>query len=636
MKPVKIKNCLLIAVICTFFLSLMLFLGLFSNIQLKLSDNLYGGKTPLDGIVIVAIDDKSLQEIGRWPWDREVFAKTIENLNQSKVIGIDVAFFEASTQEQDESLGNVLSDKVVIPIEYTSFAKENGKIIGKRMMQPVKELEAADVGYVNIVTDKDGVTRAVNMDISKEYENFAYVVFKKYWKKEVKQVPRFLVNFAGPPGSFKHYPLTDVYKGEISGDEFKDKLVLIGATSPDMHDDYFVPTSKGKAMPGVEIHANTIQTMINRDFLGEQTKTTIIICMFIASLLLAVVIYRFGIKGASILAPILLIGYVFLAIKVFESGIIMNIVYVPLCIAVTYTLEIAYFYHAERKERQKTLGAFSKYVSPAVVDELMKDPSKLKLGGARKEITVFFSDIRGFTTISEKLTPEKLVHVLNEYLTAMTDIVMRHQGVVDKYIGDAIMAFWGAPMEQPNHAQMGCQTSIDMIKKLKELQKKWAEEKFPEINIGIGLNTGPAVIGNMGSYERFDYTAMGDTINLGSRLEGLTKAYGVCIIASESTKKAVKNKFIFRKLDLVRVKGKNKPITIYELVCKKGEEHDVDKIKAYEEGLKLYLDKKWDKAVKQFEKADDFAAKEFIKRCKEFKKNLPPKDWDGVWVMKTK
>jgi adenylate cyclase len=191
-------------------------------------------------------------------------------------------------------------------------------------------------------------------------------------------------------------------------------------------------------------------------------------------------------------------------------------------------------------------------------------------------------------------------------------------------------------MKQPNHAEMACSTSVDMIKKLDELQKKWAAEKFPEINIGIGLNTGHAVIGNMGSYERFDYTAMGDTINLGSRLEGLTKAYGVNIIASESTKKAVKGKFIFRKLDLVRVKGKNKPITIYELVCRANEKHDADKIKAYETGLKLYLERKWDKAAKEFEKTKDFAAKEFIKRCKEFKKNPPPKEWDGVWVMKTK
>ncbi|MBW2973987.1 adenylate/guanylate cyclase domain-containing protein [Candidatus Woesearchaeota archaeon] len=636
---VKLKNCILIAVICSFILSVMLYLGVFSNIQLKLSDNLYGGKTALDGIVIVAIDDKSLQEIGRWPWDRSVFAKTIEYLDSSKAIGVDVAFFEASKLEQDKLLGYALSDKIVIPVEYTAFAKENGKIMGKRLLKPIKELENAKTGYVNIVTDKDGVTRAVNMDISDEYENFAYVLYKLYWKKELKELPgRFLVNFVGPPNSFKYYSLTDVYNERVGADEFKDKLVFIGATSPDMHDDYFVPTSKGKAMPGVEIHANTVQTMINKDFLQEQSKLTVVLLMLAVSLLLAFAVYKFRIGGEIILAPALIVAYLFLAIYVFNYGILMNLVYVPLAIAVTFTFEIIYFYHSEKKERKKVRGAFSKYVAPAVVDELMKDPEKLKLGGVRKEITVFFSDIRGFTTISEKLSPEKLVHILNEYLTAMTDIIMRHAGVVDKYIGDAIMAFWGAPMKQPNHAEMACSTSLDMIKKLLELQKKWAKEKFPEINIGIGLNTGHAVIGNMGSYERFDFTAMGDTINIGSRLEGLTKAYGVKIIASENTKKAVKGKFIFRKLDLVRVKGKKKPVTIYELVCRKKESNKEieDKIKSYESGLKLYLSRKWDKAVKEFKKVNDFASKEFMKRCKLFKKNPPPKDWDGAWVMRSK
>ncbi|MBW2994171.1 adenylate/guanylate cyclase domain-containing protein, partial [Candidatus Woesearchaeota archaeon] len=596
MTQIKIKNCILIAVICSFILSLMLFLGLFSNIQLKLSDNLYGGKTALDGIVIVAIDDDSLQEIGRWPWDRDVFAKTVENLNSSKAIGIDVAFFEASTPEQDAAFGAVLSEKVVIPIEFTSFARENDKIVGKRMLEPVKELDSAQTGYVNIVTDKDGVTRAVNMDVSIEHSAFAQVLYKLYWRKDFEKNPsRFLVNFVGVPGSFKYYSFADVYSGRVNSSEFKDKLVLIGATSPDMHDDYFVPTSDGKAMPGVEIHANTIQTMINKDYLGEQGKWSTILLMLALSFLLALVIYRFRIAGATIAAPILIIGYLFFTIYMFEYGILLNLVYIPLAVIVTYTAETVFFYYSEKKERQKTRGAFSKYVAPAVVDELMKDPSKLKLGGARKEITVFFSDIRGFTTISEKLTPEKLVHVLNEYLTAMTDIVMKHSGVVDKYIGDAIMAFWGAPLVQPNHAEMACNTSLDMMTKLGELQKKWAKEKFPEINIGIGLNTGHAVIGNMGSYERFDYTAMGDTINLGSRLEGLTKSYRVWIIASESTKKAVKGKFVFRKLDLVRVKGKKKPITIYELVCRAKEEHDSNKIISYETGLKLFLDKKWDK-----------------------------------------
>lgn len=637
MTQIKLKNCIIIAVICSFILSLMLFLGLFSNIQLKLSDNLYGGKTALDGIVIVAIDDDSLQEIGRWPWDRTVFAKTVENLNSSKAIGIDVAFFEDSAPEQDAAFGKALSEKVVIPIEFTSFARENGRIVGKRMLEPVKELSSAQTGYVNIVTDKDGVTRAVNMDVSSEHSAFAQVLYKVYWRKDFEKNPsRFLVNFVGSPGSFKYYSFADVYSERVDSNEFKDKLVLIGATSPDMHDDYFVPTSSGKAMPGVEIHANTLQTMINKDFLSEQGKWSTILLMLAVSFLLALVIYRFRIAGATIAAPILVIGYLFFAIYMFEHGILMNLVYIPLAIVVTYTGETVYFYYSEKKERQKTRGAFSKYVAPAVVDELMKDPSKLKLGGARKEITVFFSDIRGFTTISEKLTPEKLVHVLNEYLTAMTDIVMKHAGVVDKYIGDAIMAFWGAPLVQPDHAEMACNTALDMMTKLGELQIKWAKEKFPEINIGIGLNTGHAVIGNMGSYERFDYTAMGDTINLGSRLEGLTKSYGVQIIVSESTKKAVKGKFVFRKLDLVRVKGKKKPITIFELVCRSNETHDADKIISYETGLKFYLDKKWDKAIKEFEKVNDFASKEFVKRCKEFKKNPPAKDWDGVWIMKSK
>ena len=633
----KLKNCVYIAVFCSFVLVLLLFAGFLSNIQLKLSDNLYGGKAPLDAIVIVAIDDQSLQEIGRWPWSRVIFAETIKKLNNSRTIGVDVAFFESSVQEEDELLGYALSGKTIIPIEFISFSEEYGKIAGKRILKPIPELSNAKTGYVNVVTDKDGVTRAVNMDISREHDNFAYAVYMHYWGKELEELPgRFLVNFAGPPGSFKYYSLADVYHSRIGLDEFRNKLVLIGATSPDMHDDYFVPTSSGKAMPGVEVHANTIQTMINKDFLKEQSKWSAGLLVMLASLLVSLSIYKFRIKITTLLLPVVVICYLFLSIRIFDYGIIMNLVYVPAAVLSTYTFNVIYLYNSEKKEKEKTMGASSKYVSPAVIDELMKDPSKLKLGGVRKEITVFFSDIRGFTTISEKLTPEKLVHVLNEYLTAMTDIVMKHKGVVDKYIGDAIMAFWGAPMEQPSHAEMACQTSIDMIKKLKELQKKWAEEKFPEINIGIGLNTGPAVIGNMGSYERFDYTAMGDTINLGSRLEGLTKAYGVNIIASESTKNAVKDRFIFRKLDLVKVKGKNKPIIIYELVCKKGEEHGADKIKSYEEGLTFYLDKKWDKAIKEFEKAGDFAAKEFIRRCEEFRKSPPPKDWDGVWVMKTK
>jgi len=636
----NLKHCILIAVLISIILSSMQFIGVFYNLQLKLSDTLYGGKNPLNSIVIVAIDDPSLQEIGRWPWNRDVFANAIDLLKEAKVIGIDVAFFEESTPEYDAQLGDAVSKaNVVVPVEYLSFAKQGDKVIGQRMLLPIKSLDSAKQGYVNIITDSDGLTRAINMDISEEYDNFAYVVYNEYWKKELNEKPaRFLVNFIDLPGSYKTYSITDVINGRVDSAEFKDKLVLIGATSPDMHDDYFVPTSAGKAMPGVEIHANAIQTMINKDFLAEESWIVNAIVLLFSSLIVAVVGAKWGIKGITIVSPIIIIGYIFGAIYAFDYGMIMNLIYLPLAVGSVYTAETIYAYRATKKEKQKIKEAFAKYVSTEVVDEVMKNPGQLKLGGAKKEITVFFSDIRGFTTISEGLTPERLVHLLNEYLSAMTEIVMKHKGLVDKYIGDAIMAFWGAPLEQENNAEMACETSLEMQKKLIELNKKWALEKWPAIKIGIGLNTGEAIIGNMGSYERFDYTAIGDNINLGSRLEGLTKQYGVGILASEATKKKAGDGFIFRKLDLVQVKGKHKPIYIYELVCKKEEltPQISSRIKTYETGFGLYLEQKWDKAIKEFERINDFSSKEFINRCIMFKKTPPSSGGDGVWVMTSK
>jgi adenylate cyclase len=633
----KIKKCILIALACSIILSFLFYFGFLSNIQLKLSDNLYGGKTPLDGIVIVAIDDNSLQEIGRWPWERENFAKAIDYLDEAKVIGIDVAFFEPSTLEQDILLGEALSDKIILPVEFIKFAEKDGKVIGTELLEPIEELANAKTGYVNIVTDRDGVTRAVNMDISEEHENFAYAIYKEYWKKEIDEKPsRFLVNFAGKPGSFRYYSMTDVIHERIAKEEFKRKLVLIGATSPDLHDDYFVPTSGGKAMPGVEVHANTIQTLINQDFLKHQPRLSVMVMIFALALLTTFLVSRINIAGATAMAAVFVIAYLFVTIKVFSYGLILNIIYAPLSIVSTYLATILYFYVSEKKEKQKVYGAFKKYVSPVVISDIMKHPEKLKLGGERRDITVFFSDIRGFTSISEKLSPEKLVKILNEYLTAMTDIVMKHEGVVDKYIGDAIMAFWGAPLTQPDHAKMAARTALDMIKRLEELKIEWKKQNFPEINIGIGLNSGQAVIGNMGSYDRFDYTAMGDSINLGSRLEGLTKQYRVKIIISETTKDQLKG-FITRELDLVAVKGKNKPIKIYELVGREGEFHDEKIITDYESGLQHYFNKRWDKAIAEFSKnKNDKPAEEFIKRCEAFKKNPPAKDWNKVWEHKTK
>ena len=539
----------LVILIVVFFASI----SLMSNVNLKLTDNLYGGKAPLDNIVIVAIDDQSLQDIGRWPWDRNVFSDILEKLDTAKVIGVDVAFLEPSSQ--DYALQAAISSKVVLASEYISFKEVDGKVMGDELLEPVFDSKS---GYVNIITDGDGVTRAVNLNLGAP--SFAEVLFKEFWDGEVPKESRYLIDYVGAPQSFETVSVSELLSEDM---DFSNKLVLIGATSLDLRDTSFVPTSKGVAMAGVEIHANTLQSLINDSGLKDQSFLSIILSIIISAFIMFFIFHRFGTLSGVIAVPVLIVAYYFLAIYVFDKGVILNLIYVPLTLIFTFSAEAVNAYLSEKKSKDEIKGVFSKYVSKDVLNEILKDPSKAKLGGSKETITVLFSDIRSFTTISESLKPEELVHLMNEYLTEMTKIIIKHGGVVDKYIGDAIMAFWGAPIKQKDHAKRACEASLEMISELKSLRKKWKKEGFPEINIGIGLSSGEAIIGNMGSYERFDYTAIGDTINIGARLESLTKEYKVPIIIGESVKKLAKADCKF--LGEVKVKGKTKAIKIYEL-----------------------------------------------------------------------
>jgi adenylate cyclase len=281
-------------------------------------------------------------------------------------------------------------------------------------------------------------------------------------------------------------------------------------------------------------------------------------------------------------------------------------------------------------------------VSPAIVNEILKDPANLELGGRKEKITVFFSDLRGFTTISEKLDPRALSDLLNSYLTPMTELVFKNRGTLDKYMGDAIMAFFGAPIAYGDHAKHAARCALQSLVTLRELQAEYKAKGLPDIDMGIGLNTGEASVGNMGSQTVRNYTVMGDTVNLGSRLEGINKEYGTRIVVSEFTYEEIKDTFICRELDLVRVKGKLKPVRIYELVAEgKAEQKTAETLKHFSSGFQLYLQKKWDEALVSFNGAldvtpDDEPSKLYIDRCMEFQKNPPPADWDGVFVMTTK
>ena len=426
---------------------------------------------------------------------------------------------------------------------------------------------------------------------------------------------------------------------------FKDKIVLVGATAVGIYDLRVTPFDS--VFPGIEIHANVIDNILHQDFLRRPGWTAIL--DMAAILVFGLLLGFFLPKASALMGPLVSIGMIAawsgLNFYLFNKGIWINLIFPVVTIILVYTVITLFRYVTEEREKKKIKGAFSYYVNPSVVSEMLKNPEMLKLGGDKRIMTVLFSDIRGFTTISERLDPEALVHLLNQYLTVMTDLVFKYNGLLDKYIGDAIMAVWGAPLSQPDHAYLACKTGLEMMEELAELRRRWeaSDENIPYIDIGIGLNSGPMVVGNMGSLTRFDYTVMGDSVNLGSRLEGANKQYGTNIIIGEMTFEQVKDRFICRELDAVAVKGKEQPVRIYELV---GEPDKVDEehmrlFRGFTTGLRAYKNRRWDEAEQIFSALrahfpGDQPTALYLERIAELKESPPPDDWDGVYVMKTK
>jgi len=341
---------------------------------------------------------------------------------------------------------------------------------------------------------------------------------------------------------------------------------------------------------------------------------------------------------------VLLLGFVAANVwYLFSQGTWISFVYVIGVITFNWFAIVLFKFFGEEKDKRFIKSAFQQYLSPKVIDQLVDDPKMLKLGGEKKEITAFFSDVQGFSTISESLPPEELVELLNEYLTAMTDIIMKYDGTVDKFEGDAVIAFFGAPITYPDHATRACMASLEMQEKMIEMRKNWKRQGKHELFVRIGVNTGEMVVGNMGSAYRMDYTMMGDAVNLAARLEGVNKEYKTYTIVSEYTYSEAKENIEVRELDSIRVVGKNEPIRIYEVLSEK-DDISPDKTKAYRfyaKGLQLYRNKSWDEAKKYFFHANkllkgDGASQIFFERCKQFMAKPPGKDWDGVYQMSTK
>jgi adenylate cyclase len=335
----------------------------------------------------------------------------------------------------------------------------------------------------------------------------------------------------------------------------------------------------------------------------------------------------------------LMLGYsIFCALIYIYQDIAFSMSYIFTAGALGFLLINVFLFIAERKEKGFITNAFGQYLSPDVIDIIVKDPSQLSLGGTRKEMTAFFSDIQGFSSISEGLTPDELVLLLNQYLTEMCDIISGYNGTVDKFEGDAIIAFWGAPLEQPDHAKLACFASIDMQKRMFEQRKEFIAAKKPELYVRMGLNSGPMVVGNMGSQNRMDYTIMGDSVNLAARLEGANKFYKNYSMISENTYKLCSGDIDVRELDQVLVVGRNEPVIVYDLMDKKNMVSGklADMVEKYNQGLELYKTRNYQDAISSFNSAlkifpGDGPSITYIERCNQFIETPPAPDWNGVY-----
>ncbi|HXE33843.1 MAG TPA: adenylate/guanylate cyclase domain-containing protein [Verrucomicrobiae bacterium] len=539
--------------------------------------------------------------------------------------------------------------------------------------------EKASIGFFNISADQDGVLRRTLLVLpfgrSKDVNDWqmfgslevqavrlylglpttqlsvdfnqigvASINFGDELKIKPDYTGHMQINYRGPRGRYLYKSIADVVTRNFVPGTFKGKIVLVGASATGIGDQRSTPYG-GIDYPGVEVHANVIDNILHQDFLvrgAKQALLDILAILFLGiplGIWMALVQPRWMWFGAGLLVPLAAADYL-----AFRHGWWLNFTVPAMTLVGNVVLVSLYRVLVEEKEKRKVRAEFANYLSPEVIRRLLVDP---RLVDPKKtDITVMFSDIRGFTTISEKLDAQELALFLNQYLSDMTRIVFKNNGTLDKYIGDAVMAFWGAPYEEPGHATKACKAALEMMKRVRELQKVWEAEGKPSLEIGIGLNTGVASVGRMGSALRRGYTALGDAVNLSSRLEGSNKDYGTHIIVNETTYEGAKDDgFVFRELDLIRVKGKLQPVTIYQLMGRQadlaadGRAEEVRlQVEQFARARELFRNRQWDAAQRAFQEfldrwPEDGPSRVYWKRCQEYLFDEPSANWDGVFVM---
>ena len=685
-------------------------------------------------IVIVDLDEKSLAEVGRWPWGRDKMSHMVDQLFSHygvAVLGFDVVFaepdessglrvlerlaaqrlkgdsaFQSTFAEVRESLDydrrfaeSLKGRPVVLGYHFSNQeAAKNAGVLpapvltsqafaGRQMAIPrwrgyganlaPFQKAAASAGHFVPLVDGDGVSRRV--PLLSEYKGEYYEALslgmvrvllsstgispgfvnepgKSYsgleWfdvqtPRGVLRVPvdefsGALIPFRGTQGSFRYLSAVDVLNGNIEKEALAGRIVLVGTTAPGLLDLRSSPV--GATYPGVEMHANMIAGMLDASIkvkpaymIGAELTLLVLIGLVLILLLPRLSPIKATLLALGMLALVLVIGY-----ATWSAGLVLPLAASLWAVLGLYAFNMAWGFFVESRTKRQFTDLFGQYVPPELVDEMAKDPEQYSMAGRNEQLTVLFSDVRSFTTLSEGLDPKELTELMNTYLGAMTSLVRKHRGTLDKYIGDAIMAFWGAPVSDLDHARNAVLAALEMQKDLRKLDPVFTARGWPLLHIGVGVNTGTMTVGDMGSPVRKAYTVMGDAVNLGSRLEGLTKQYGVGILVGEDTK-AVLADFSFREIDRVQVKGKEHPVGIFEPLGLSNElgKEAAEELKLWHQALKAYRTQNWDQAdtllinLRRMS-PDAYLYEVYEKRIAYLRLHPPGEGWDGVTKFETK
>ncbi len=699
-----------------------------TRLQLTLPD------TVDERIAVVAIDETSLNEIGRWPWSRDILGRMVDRLYQDydvRALGFDVVF-----AERDESSGlrvlrdlarGRLSDNPEFQRAYRELAPELDRdrafadamkgrnvVLGFFFRNQVDTETEATVGklpsplggasdetveslplvkpegygsnlpllqdaaagggfFDNPLVGRDGVFRRVplvqsyggdlygllaletaraalgwpeiELEVATEGSDYQAVERVRMGERTLPVDERgaVLVPYRGPQNSFPYVSAKDVLDGSADPEVLEDRIVLVGATAAGLLDLRSTPVQN--VYPGVEVHANVISGILDGRIKHRPAYLVgyEFILLVLIGLLLTFLLPRLSplwLSAATLGTAAAVVATNMIAWS--HADLVLPLATPLMLILLLFVFHVAWGFFVETRGKRQLAKLFGQYIPPELVEEMDKAPEEVSLAGESREMTVLFSDVRGFTSISENLEPEELTSLMNAFLTPMTRVIHQHRGTIDKYMGDAIMAFWGAPLSDADHARHALFAARDMQQTMKALQPEFERQGWPPLEVGIGLNTGVMNVGNMGSEFRMAYTALGDAVNLGSRLEGLTRTYGVDLIVNETTRHAVPE-FEYRELDLVRVKGKDRPVHIFEPVAPVDEiDRETRKVlKRYHAALERYRERDWDAAERElFSLSRDFPHDQvyamYLDRIMYCRNHPPPDDWDGVFTHETK